>query len=106
MHPNFVVYNPETMLRLKGARARHDRLQLRPEPHVLAAGWILGGGDSRAGRLEFTTCTRRTAKSTARNTAVNGVLDVKERHSTRFHRSWIFRTVGYGYAGRVVVAVR
>ena len=29
------------------------------------------------------------------NTAVNGVLDVK-KYTDEIHRSWIFRTVGYG----------
>ena len=35
MHPNFVVYNPETLL-AEGGRGRRDRRQLRSQPPVLA----------------------------------------------------------------------
>ena len=52
------------------------------------------------------------AKDTAidpQNTAVNGVLDTKS-YSDVPHRSWIFRTVGYGHSlldwRRIVSALR
>ena len=47
-HPGFLVYNPETALRLRAGGGRSDRRQLRPEPPVLA-GRGHAGGDSRAG---------------------------------------------------------
>ena len=34
------------------------------------------------------------------NTAVNGVLDTKH-YGDEIHRSWIFRSVGYGHAHQV-----
>ena len=36
MHPGFLVYNPESMLRLRSEAGHGRGLQLRPEPHVLA----------------------------------------------------------------------
>ena len=36
MHPGFVVYSPETMLKLRAIAGPDDRLQLRSQPHVLA----------------------------------------------------------------------
>ncbi len=46
MHPNFVVYNPETMNRLRAISPGGDRLQLRSVAHVLA-GRRPGGGHPR-----------------------------------------------------------
>ena len=34
------------------------------------------------------------------NTAINGVLDTKH-YADEIHRSWIFRSVGYGHAHQV-----
>ena len=36
MHPGFVAYSPETMLKLRSIAGDEHRLQLRSQPHVLA----------------------------------------------------------------------
>ena len=52
MHPGFVVYSPETMLKLRDIAGKSDRLQLRPEPHVLA-GHRPDRRHPRSGRLHL-----------------------------------------------------
>ena len=52
MHPGFVVYSPETMLKLRIDCGSIDRLQLRSEPHVLARNRS-DCRHSRAGRLDL-----------------------------------------------------
>ncbi len=94
MHPGFVVYNPETLLRLRAAvgpvvGANYDPSHLfwqgiQPAPSIQAL----------AGAIHHVH-----AKDTyvdPQNTAINGVLDTKP-YSDLAHRSWTFRTVGYGH---------
>ena len=64
MHPGFVVYSPETMLKLRAIAGNADRLQLRSEPHVLA------GRSIRSRRFacwatRFSTCTPKTRRFTS-----------------------------------------
>ncbi len=95
MHPNFLVYNPETLLKLR--KACGDRICANFDPSHLfwqgidncAALRALGGDvvkhfhakDSRVDPL---------------NAQVNGVLDTKH-YADEINRGWIFRTVGYGH---------
>lgn len=94
MHPGFLVYNPETLLRLRGAvgpviGANYDPSHLfwqgiEPEASIRAL----------AGAIHHVH-----AKDTfvdRRNVAVNGVLDTKP-YSDLVNRAWTFRTVGYGH---------
>ncbi len=94
MHPGFVVYNPETLLRLRTAvgpviGANYDPSHLywqgmEPPASIRAL----------AGAIHHVH-----AKDTfidPQNTATNGVLDTKP-YSDLAHRSWTFRTVGYGH---------
>ena len=99
MHPNFLVYNPETLLKLRDACG--DRICANFDPSHLfwqgidscAALRALGGDvvkhfhakDSRVDPI---------------NASVNGVLDVKH-YGDELNRGWIFRTVGYGHDAAV-----
>ncbi|MCR2821161.1 sugar phosphate isomerase/epimerase family protein [Lederbergia panacisoli] len=95
-HPGFVVYNTETMLRLREECG--DNIGVNFDPSHLF--WqnmdpIVGIKDlAKAGALYHFH-----AKDTgidAQNTAANGVLDTKS-YRDELNRSWIFRTVGYGH---------
>ena len=93
MHPNFVVYNPESMLRLHEIAPKVIGCNFDPshmiwqQVDVMAAIRTLGGSifhvHAKDCRVDRT------------NTAVNGVLDAKP-YTREIGRSWIFRTVGYG----------
>jgi sugar phosphate isomerase/epimerase len=95
MHPNFVVYNPETLLRLReeagpelGCNFDPSHLfwqQIDPVEAINALG--------RAGAL-FHVHAKDTYIDQA-NTRLNGVLDAK-RDDRVAERSWTFRTVGFG----------
>jgi sugar phosphate isomerase/epimerase len=94
-HPGFLVYNPETVLRLREAAGPEIGANFDPSHFVwqgidpLAAVRVLGD----AGAI-FHVHAKDVYLDRA-NIAVNGVLDTK--HYTRFaERSWSFRSVGYG----------
>ena len=71
MHPGFVVYNPETMLRLREVARQGGGLQFRSQPHVLAGYRPLCGHAQIGRRACFTStpripaCTTSTLRSTA-----------------------------------------
>ncbi len=94
MHPGFVVYNPETMLRLRESCGKALGCNFDPS-HLF---WQ--GIDPLAAVRELAGCIFHVhAKDTLinpANTAVNGVLDTKH-YAEEAKRSWIFRTVGYGH---------
>jgi sugar phosphate isomerase/epimerase len=94
MHPGFVVYNPETMLRLRESCGKVLGCNFDPS-HLF---WQ--GIDPLRAVRELSGCIYHVhAKDTAidaANTAVNGVLDTKH-YGDEVKRSWIFRTVGYGH---------
>lgn len=94
MHPSFVVYNPETLLRLRAAVG--DIIGANFDPSHLY--WQ--GIDPSAAIMELKGAIYHFhAKDTLidrRNTEVNGVLDTKS-YSRISERSWVFRTVGYGH---------
>lgn len=94
MHPGFVVYNPETLLRLREAVGTVIGANYDPS-HLF---WQ--GIDAVASIHYLTGAIHHFhAKDTyidPRNTAVNGVLDTKP-YSKLPQRSWTFRTVGYGH---------
>lgn len=94
MHPGFVVYNPETLLRLRAAVGPVIGANYDPS-HLF---WQ--GIDPVASISYLTGAIHHFhAKDTyidQRNTAVNGVLDTKP-YSKLPQRSWTFRTVGYGH---------
>jgi sugar phosphate isomerase/epimerase len=93
MHPNFVVYNPETMLRLTALAPGTIGCNFDPShmfwQQVDPSAAIRALGDS------IYHVHAKDCKIDRANTAINGVLDVK-KYTDEIHRSWIFRTVGYG----------
>jgi sugar phosphate isomerase/epimerase len=93
MHPNFVAYNPESMLRLSAIAPRILGCNFDPshlfwqQADPVAAIRALG---DRIFHVHAKDCRVDTA-----NTRINGVLDSKN-YTRELERSWIFRTVGYG----------
>ena len=93
MHPGFCVYNPETLLRLRAAVG--DVVGANFDPSHL----IWQGMDPVAAIRELAGAIyhvhAKDTKMDMYNTAKNGVLDTKH-YRDEIHRSWVFRTVGYG----------
>ncbi|MFP3904584.1 MAG: sugar phosphate isomerase/epimerase family protein [Armatimonadota bacterium] len=101
MHPNFLVYNPETLIKLR--RECGDRMCANFDPSHLfwqgidasaALRWIAESGD---------VVKHFHAKDSLVyewNSKVNGVLDTKH-YGDEINRSWIFRTVGYGHGQEI-----
>jgi sugar phosphate isomerase/epimerase len=93
-HPGFVVYNAETLLRLRAECGPTIGVNFDPSHFfwqnidpILAARELRG------------TIYHVHAKDTRidpLNTARNGVLDTKP-YSNVAERAWVFRTVGYGH---------
>jgi sugar phosphate isomerase/epimerase len=94
MHPGFLCYNPETMLRLHNAAGKNVGANFDPS-HF----WWQGIDPVHAIR-ELAPCLyhfhAKDCRVDEKNTKVNGVLDTKQ-YSDEINRSWIFRTVGYGH---------
>lgn len=93
LHPGFCVYNTESLLRLRAAVGPEIGANLDPS-HLIWQGMepvavIRALGDAI---FHFHAKDTRVDKY---NTAVNGVLDTKH-YGDELHRSWIFRSVGYG----------
>jgi len=94
MHPGFVVYNPDTMLKLHHAAGKNVGANFDPS-HF----WWQGI-DPVAAIRALAPCLyhfhAKDVKVDPYNTAINGVLDTKP-YGEELKRSWIFRTVGYGH---------
>jgi sugar phosphate isomerase/epimerase len=94
MHPGFVAYSPETMLRLRSAAGKSIGVNYDPS-HMF---WQ-GIDPIAAVRVLGDAIFHVHAKDTQiydRNLPMTGVLDTKKYTDER-NRSWIFRTVGYGH---------
>lgn len=94
MHPAFVVYNPETLLKLRAAVG--DIIGANFDPSHL---YWQGIDPSAAIKALKGAIYHFHAKDTLidkRNTEVNGVLDTKT-YDKIDERAWVFRTVGYGH---------
>ncbi|MBL8058019.1 MAG: sugar phosphate isomerase/epimerase [Anaerolineales bacterium] len=94
MHPGFVVYNPETLLRLRqavgpviGANYDPSHLYWQGIDPVASIRALAGAIHHVHAKDTFVDPI---------NTAVNGVLDTKS-YAELPKRSWTFRTVGYGH---------
>ncbi len=100
MHPGFVVYNPETLLRLREACGPRIGANLDPS-HLFWQGIDAVEGIKLLGRelAIFHTHAKDTYLDRA-NIARNGVLDTKH-YGRVLERSWVFRTVGYGQGEKV-----
>ncbi|MGM0491327.1 MAG: sugar phosphate isomerase/epimerase family protein [Armatimonadota bacterium] len=97
MHPNFLVYNPETLIKLREACG--DRMCANFDPSHL---WWQGMDPSSCVRWlqeHGEVIQHFHAKDVAVydwNARVNGVLDTKH-YGDEVNRSWIFRALGYGH---------
>lgn len=95
-HPGFMVYNNETMLRLREQCG--DNIGCNFDPSHLF--WQQMDPVASIKELaQAEALFHFHAKDTgidAQNTALNGVLDTKS-YRDELNRSWIFRTVGYGH---------
>jgi sugar phosphate isomerase/epimerase len=94
MHPGFVVYSPETMLKLRSIAGPSVGCNYDPS-HMF---WQ-GIDPVAAIRLLGDAILHVHAKDTQiyeRNLPLTGVLDTKPYTDER-NRSWIFRTCGYGH---------
>ena len=95
-HPGFVVYNPDTLLRLRETCG--DNLGCNFDP----SHFFWQGIDPIMAVKRLAGCIYHVhAKDTridAQNAGVNGNLDTKG-YDRLAERSWIFRTVGFGHGG-------
>lgn len=95
MHPGFIVYSPETMLKLREAAGPSVGCNYDPS-HMF---WQ-GIDPVAAIRILGDSIFHVHAKDTEiydRNLPVSGVLDTK-RYTDERGRAWNFRTCGYGHA--------
>ena len=95
MHPGFCVYNPETMLRIRKAVGPCLGANFDPS-HLFWQGIDPVAAVRRLGGDAIFHVHAKDTKIDAINTAATGVLDTKH-YGDEIHRSWIFRTVGYGH---------
>lgn len=97
LHPGFCVYNVDTLKRLRDAVGPAIGVNFDPS-HLLWQGMdpvaVIRAFEGMIYHVHAKdVCIDRY------NTALNGVLDTKH-YSDEAHRSWIFRTVGYGNSAK------
>ncbi len=98
MHPGFVVYNPETLLRLREAVG--ETIGANFDPSHLFWQRIDPVEAIRALKGAIYHFHAKDTRIDERNAQVNGVLDNKS-YGDILNRSWSFRTVGYGHGKEV-----
>ena len=94
MHPGFVVYNPETALKLRAAVG--DIIGVNFDPSHLFWQGINPVSAIKELKGAIYHFHAKDNKIDERNTSVNGCLDTKSMGDFA-NRSWLFRTVGYGH---------
>jgi sugar phosphate isomerase/epimerase len=96
MHPGFCVYNPETLLKLREAAGPSIGANFDPS-HLFWQGidpvYAIRAIGEAGAMFHFHA---KDTKVDPVNATVNGVLDTKA-YTDEIHRTWIFRTVGYGH---------
>ena len=93
LHPGFCVYNTHSLLKLREAVGPEIGANLDPS-HLIWQGMDPVAVIKALGGAIFHFHAKDT-KIDKYNTAVDGVLDTRH-YSDEAHRSWIFRSVGYG----------
>jgi sugar phosphate isomerase/epimerase len=96
MHPGFIVYNNDTLLRLRKAAGANIGVNFDPS-HL----WWQGIDPIAAVRQlgnegALFHCHAKDTKIDAANSSLNGNLDTKS-YGDIAGRSWVFRSVGYGH---------
>jgi len=94
MHPGFVVYNTETLLKLREAVGEEIGANFDPS-HLFWQGIDPIVSVRELGEAIYHVHAKDTRIDPI-NTTKNGVLDTKP-YADEINRSWIFRTVGYGH---------
>ena len=94
MHPGFIVYSPETVLRLREAAGPSLGCNFDPS-HLFWQGIDPCAAVRGLGEAIFHVHAKDT-RIYEINSRVNGVLDTKP-YGNEKNRSWLFRTVGYGH---------
>ncbi|MGA2149399.1 MAG: sugar phosphate isomerase/epimerase [Bryobacteraceae bacterium] len=94
MHPGFVVYSPETMLKLRALAGPSVGCNLDPS-HMFWQGIDPIAAVRVLGDAIFYVHAKDT-QIYQRNLPLTGVLDTKPYTDER-NRAWIFRTCGYGH---------
>lgn len=94
MHPGFVVYSPESMLKLRAAAGPALGCNFDPS-HMFWQGIDPCAAVRALGEAVFHVHAKDT-KMYDVNYKINGVLDTKP-YSDEKNRSFLFRTVGYGH---------
>jgi len=94
LHPGFVAYNPETLLKLRAEVGPGIGCNFDPS-HMFWQGIDPCTALRALGDAVFHVHAKDTRIYDV-NSRVNGVLDTKP-YSDEKNRSWIFRTVGYGH---------
>lgn len=95
-HPGFVVYNPETILKLRHAAGNQIGANFDPSHFwwqgidPIAALRHLGAAEA------IFHVHAKDTRIDPYNSAVNGNLDTKS-YGDILNRSWVFRSVGYGH---------
>ena len=95
MHQAFCVYNTETLLRLREAVGPEIGANLDPS-HLIWQGMDPIAVIRKLGGEAIFHVHAKDTKIDAANAAVNGILDAKS-YADEIHRSWIFRSIGYGH---------
>ena len=93
MHPGFMVYNPETLMRLREAVGDTIGANLDPS-HLFWQGMDIVEVINYLGDAIYYFHAKDTLLN-EHNVRKNGVLDTKP-YSDLKGRSWVFRTMGYG----------
>jgi sugar phosphate isomerase/epimerase len=106
-HPNFIVYNVETALRLREAAGKSLGVNFDPS-HFFWQGVDVPAAIRALGDAIFHVHAKDVAVN-PQNVAVNGVIDAKT-YRRMPERSWLFRSVGWGHDElewkRIVSALR
>jgi sugar phosphate isomerase/epimerase len=106
-HPGFIVYNVETLLRLRSAAGPNLGINFDPS-HFFWQGVDVPAAIRALGDAIFHVHAKDVALD-PQNVAINGVLDTKT-YRRMPERSWLFRSVGWGHDElewkRIVTALR
>jgi sugar phosphate isomerase/epimerase len=106
-HPGFIVYNVETMLKLRAACGTNLGINFDPS-HFFWQGVDVPAAIRALGAAIFHVHAKDVALD-PHNVAVNGVIDTKN-YRRMPERSWLFRSVGWGHDElewkRIVTALR
>ena len=94
MHPGFCVYTPETLMKLRNAVGPIIGANFDPS-HLFWQGIDPVYAIRYLGDAIYFFHAKDTRIDEI-NTKTNGVLDTKH-YADEIHRSWIFRSVGYGH---------